>query len=246
MKLHEIRAPGTNHIKYRAAFVFNLIWFNLDCLGSLSYLCMGILNGKSFTELSFVAPCLTFSLLGNTKAVYYTLYDTEAYTLIENLIKLEVNRKDCTHLEIVREIKASETNYLNKVLNVLNVMYILLIILYDAGPLVGTAVTYCSTGELKLFLPFLDVYPFDALDLKYWPYAYIHQFWSVCLVLFYVGSVDSFLLTCCTYIRIQFRLVQLDIENLIPGKDITSVQAHDDIHFQGKFKELMSRHQEII
>lgn len=178
MKLHEKRVPGTTRIKYRAAFIFNMIWFNLDCLGSFSYLCIGILNGKSFTELSFVAPCLTFSLLGNTKAVYYTIYDREAYQLIEDLIKLDIDRKKSSHLEIVNEIKASETNFLKKVLNVLNVMYILLIILYDAGPLVGTAVTYYSSGELKLFLPFLDVYPFDALDLKYWPYAYIHQFWS--------------------------------------------------------------------
>lgn len=178
MKLHEKRAPDINPIRYRAAYVFNFIWFNLDCLGSMSYLILGISNGKNFTELSFVAPCLTFSMLGNFKSVYYTFYDTEAYQLIEDLIRLDVNRKDCNNSEKVNEIKATDTNFLRKVLNVLNVMFVLLIILYNAGPLVGTAVTYYKTGELKLFLPFLDVYPFNALDLKYWPYTYIHQVWS--------------------------------------------------------------------
>lgn len=178
MKLHEKRAPDTNLIKYRFAFVFNLIWFNLDCLASVTYLVSGILYGQNFTELSFVAPCLAYSCLGIAKTVYYTLYDKEACYLIDDLIKLDASRKHLGNFENAKKIRATETNFLRKVLNVLNALYILLIFLYNSSPLVGTAVTYYMTGKLKLFLPFLDVYPFDALDLKYWPYVYVHQVWS--------------------------------------------------------------------
>lgn len=178
MKLHEERVPGTNPIRYRIAFVFNFIWFNLACLNSLSYLVLGIMYGNNFTELSFVAPCLTFSFLGIAKSVCYTLYDKEANQLLEDLIKLDVSRKDSCNNENAKKIKASESNFLRKVLYIFNALFLVLTTLYNASPLIATAVTYYMTGKLKLFLPFLDVYPFDALNLKYWPYAYIHQIWS--------------------------------------------------------------------
>lgn len=66
-------------------------------------------------------------------------------------------------------------NFVTSLLNTLNAMMVLV---FTTSPLVLIAVKYIKTGEVELLLPFLDVYPFDPYDMRYYPFLYIKQIWS--------------------------------------------------------------------
>ncbi|VVC86895.1 unnamed protein product [Leptidea sinapis] len=68
---------------------------------------------------------------------------------------------------------------LKKVNSGTKVLNIVLVMTFFVSPLVLVVVKYFKTNEWKLLLPFLITYPFDPYDIRYWPFVYIHQIWSV-------------------------------------------------------------------
>lgn len=135
-----------------------------------------ILIGSNPVEVLFIAPCMVYTYLGDIKALSYKIMNSQVHRLIDDLIKLEAS--DSTNSEIEKEIKDAEISFLNKVINVINVLTGLMVFVFNVGPLPLTALTYYTTGDVELFLPFLDVYPFNALTKYRWPFAYIHQIWT--------------------------------------------------------------------
>lgn len=49
-------------------FYFNIPWLYTDVLAELYWLIEGVYEGKSFSELSFIAPCATICLLATAKS----------------------------------------------------------------------------------------------------------------------------------------------------------------------------------
>jgi hypothetical protein len=62
-------------------------------------------------------------------------------------------------------------------------------------------------------------------------------------VLLDICATDYFFYTCCTHIRIQFKLIKEQFENII--SDVAS-SASVDVDLKEKFNELIKWHQEII
>nr|QIJ45790.1 olfactory receptor [Glyphodes pyloalis] len=232
-------------LKQNCVFWFNFLWLNTDIIGALSWIIQGILCGKNFTELTYVAPCLTLSILGDIKAIYMALNERQVRDLIENLRKLEQKGSTFDNLD-EDKIKEPDINFLNIVIKVLNVLNCLMIVVFDLSPLVMIAVKYFRKGELELMLPFLDVYPFDSFDLRYWPFAYIHQIWSECIVLLEICATDYFFFSCCTHIRIQFKLLQHQLLEIIKPKSDSAIDMIDQAEVRTKFNKLVVWHQEII
>lgn len=164
-------------LKQNCVYLFNFLWLNTDILGALSWVIQGIFNGKNFTELTYVAPCLTLSILGDIKAIYLILNEKKVLKLIQKLRQLE-QRADQFENSERDDVIQPDIKFLNAVVKVLNLLNCLMIVVFDLSPLIIITVTYFTKGELQLMLPFLDVYPFDSFDLRYWPFAYIHQIWS--------------------------------------------------------------------
>lgn len=67
-----------------------------------------------------------------------------------------------------------------------------------------------------------------------------------CMVLLSMAAADYLFFTCCTYIRIQFRLLQYDFERIIPDRSISKGERYDETEFRDKFKELVEWHQDLI
>lgn len=153
-------------------YIFNFAWLHMDLLATTTHM----LFQSSFLEVLFLAPCLAFSMLGDIKAMCYKMKDSEVHQLIDDLMKLEA--RVSVNSEADKEIKVAEIGLLNKILKVFKVLTGLMIFMFNVGPVPLIALTYYTTGEVQLFLPFLDIYPFNALQMKYWPFAYIHQIWS--------------------------------------------------------------------
>lgn len=165
-------------IKYRWVFSFNFMVVFSAVIASVYYIILGVVTGKSFIEVTSVIPCLTFSILAMIKAHCHLIYEEHVKELIDLLRDLEVkenNREKCVEKE---EIIENETGFLNKVINVLYVLNCSMIVVFDMTPMVLIAVKYYQTKEFEMLLPYLDVFSFIPYELKYWPFAYIHQIWS--------------------------------------------------------------------
>lgn len=147
-------------------------------IASIYYIIVGISNGKDFLELTSVAPCLTFTILAMIKSHFYYLSETYVKKLIQLLRELEV-RENKREISIDKqEIIDKETGFLNAVINVLYVCSCSMIVVFDMTPLIMIAVKYYKTNEFEMLLPYLDVFSFIPYELKYWPFAYVHQIWS--------------------------------------------------------------------
>nr|WCC57563.1 odorant receptor 41 [Papilio memnon] len=203
-------------IKRRLIYIFNFIWLNSDIICSIFYLINGVKNGSDMTDITYLAPCSMLSAISNLKSIYLISYNNYVNNLIDEL------------------------RFLNIVLNLLNIFNIGMVVNFTFSPLILIAINYFRTKKVELMLPFLDVYPFDPLNIKCWPLVYIKQIWSECIVLLEICAADYFYYICCTAIRIQFRLLRYELENLIP------TQQTDDQDIRSKLLKLINWHQHLI
>lgn len=167
-----------DYIRNRSVYIFNFIWLNIDLAGAVVWFLAGIANSKSFTELTYVSPCITLSFLGNFKSLYLIFRENNVDKLIEVLKQLEIKERSRENDEEKDKIIETEHNFVSAVISVLNVFYFVLVVAFALSPVSLVALKYFTTNEVELLLPFLILYPFDAYDLKYWPWVYLRQIWS--------------------------------------------------------------------
>lgn len=159
-------------LKVRSIYYFNFVSVNSDVLGALYCFIDGVQNGKTFVELTYIAPCVTFAILCSLKAFFMFLYEDQVSDFIDQLRDLDTKTKD------EDDIKKNETNFLHAILKASNIINLMLLVTFSISPFISITYKYVKTGEIELFLPLLIKYPFDSYDIKYWPYVYVHQFWS--------------------------------------------------------------------
>lgn len=167
--------------KIRAVYIFNFISVNSDLLGAIYCFIDGVHTGKTFVELTYIAPCVTFACLCNVKAIFMIIYEDHVCDLIDQLRVLDNARtKDDDN------IKKDDTNFLHMVLKTANVLNAMLFLTFMISPFILIAYKYVRTNEIELVLPLLIKYPFDSYNIKYWPIAYITQFSSGMYYLYYI------------------------------------------------------------
>ncbi|XP_063623874.1 odorant receptor 67c-like [Cydia splendana] len=225
-------------IKFRSLYIISFLWLNTDVIGEILWIIQGALYGKSLTELTYIVPCTTYCLLANMKSLSLLLNDDKVKQLFKQLRNME-NNIDIGD-DLVEKIVAEEKTYLKAVIKALNVINALTLILFDVCPLLLIGLEYKKSGQLELVLPFLIVYPFNPYDIKYWPFVYVHQILSAYMVVTMVAGTDCLFYTCCTSICTQFRLLQNDMESIIPERNF------DENVFWEKFKNLAVRHEGIM
>ncbi|CAK1589775.1 unnamed protein product [Parnassius mnemosyne] len=233
-------------IKTRCIYLLNISWAGFDVTGSIYWFIDGIMKGKRFIDLTYIAPCIGLSSLAFLKAIILTVNEKRVDELIDSIRYLESTEKQSEIVEKKESIIADERRFLNNIINTLNIFNVIMIVTFSSCPLVLMLIEYLKTKEFELMLPFLVVYPFNSYDIRYWPFVYMHQFWSGCVVMLDTYSADYLLFTFCTYIRIHFRLLQYDMGNIIPGLgNNTAISFRDEV-FKNKFVNLVKRHQMCI
>lgn len=175
LNLERFNRPQT--IKRRLIYIFNFIWLNSDIICAIFYLIDGVKNGTDMTELTYLAPCSMLSAVSNLKSLYIISYNNYVNNLIDELRALDVNSINY-NTNIKNKIEKEERRFLNIVINLLNILNIGMVVNFTFSPLILIAINYFRTKKVELMLPFLDVYPFDPLNIKYWPLVYIKQIWS--------------------------------------------------------------------
>ncbi|KAJ8708315.1 hypothetical protein PYW07_010440 [Mythimna separata] len=232
-------------IKSRTIFIVNFIWMNIDFVGCVVWFITGIVNSKSFVELTFIAPCVTWCFLGTLKSVYVVLREDKVDKLIQVLRDLEINERNRPKDAEKDAIMKFEHNFVTTVISILNVFYFVLAVMVALSPLSLMALNYYTTNELELLLPLLAVYPFDHYNIRYWPWVYLRQVWSTIIVTIDICTADYIFYIFCTYIRMQFRLLKQNIETFIPD-DIIDGKLRNNKAVRTEFVVLVKWHQDLI
>nr|XP_034826618.1 putative odorant receptor 92a [Maniola hyperantus] len=226
----------THKLKKRCVYLLNFFWLNSDLIGGIYWFIDGIRTGKTFVELTYIAPCVTFSFLADLKAMFMIHYEDYVCNLIDQLRELEIKHETVDEKKYIK--------FLHLILKCSDILSLVLMLMFITNPIILISLKYYQTKEVDLVLPFLILYPFDSHDIRYWPFVYIHQFWSGSIVLLNICGADNLLYVCCTYLGVQFRLLQHDIENLIEKNYVSMYRESEE--FQQKFVKLVKWHKELI
>ncbi|XP_047993575.1 putative odorant receptor 92a [Leguminivora glycinivorella] len=227
-------------IKFRSLYIINFLWLNTDTIGEIAWIIQGAMYGKSLIELTYMAPCSTYCIVANIKSLSLLLNQDKVHELFKRIRSVE-NNTDIGDEGVKKKIVAEGKEFLKAVIKALGTINVVTLVLFSTSPLLLMALEYKKLGKIEFLLPFLIIYPFiDPYDIHYWPFAYVHQVWSTYLVLTQVSGTDCIFYTCCTSICTQFRLLQVDIENIITERHF------DENEFQEKFKKLTVRHESIM
>lgn len=182
-----------------ALFFFNCVWLYTDVFGEFYWLIEGIQGGKSFSELTMIAPCATICLLSTAKSgpLYFNRHTLLKITeklreMHPNTPKNEetINLDDIEDLQdsyemdaktserIERKIVKDSMTFLNAVILLLFYSCVVVTTVFSLTPIVSMACDYYTQGKTELKFPFLIKYFFDPFSKARWPFVYIHQVWS--------------------------------------------------------------------
>ncbi|CAH0697406.1 unnamed protein product [Spodoptera exigua] len=217
----------------------------MDLSGAVVWFISGIANKKSFTELTYVSPCITLSFLANFKCFFLFLNEDSVDKLLEKLRELEMNERARPKHKDKEAIMIHEYKFLTNLISFLNLFFCGLIVAFALGPVAITIFIYVTTNEVDLQLPFLIIYPFDAFTMKYWPWVYLHQIWSEVVVIVGLGAADYLFYTFCSNISVQFQLLKYNIEHLIPD-DETCGRLPNIEEIRTELVDLIKWHQDLI
>ncbi|XP_030040635.1 odorant receptor 4 isoform X2 [Manduca sexta] len=241
------KAAPTHTKRNRCIYSFNFIWQNTDVLGAIYWFISGLKSGKSFTELTFIAPCIILSFLSVMKSISIIIYEKKVYQLIKNLRMMEAHERNRENTTERGKITEKGVNFLNLVINVLYVFNMLVLVCFALNPLILMILNYMKTNEIDFILPFPIAYPFDPYNIKVWPMVYLRQIWTEIVVVLNTIAPDFVFCIFCSHITIQFRLLQYDIEHVITGtrKSIYNDEMRGG-RIRNKLIEIIKWHQELI
>nr|QIJ45817.1 olfactory receptor [Glyphodes pyloalis] len=246
-------------------YYFNFIWLYMDVFGEINWLIDGILEGKSFIDLSITAPCITVSMLATSKSIFIYLNRDIAIKTVEKLREIHpesndddidekydsINVNDAADNDILdfvdstdnkkRNVEADilkeSVKFLNFVVLLLYYICLVVIIAFPLMPVTSMAYEYYKTGTTECKYPYLVKYFFDAYTTAMWPAVYFHHVISTAIVGASVFGSDSLFYAACIYIQMHFRLLCHRFENIVRESD------------EETRRELVSavrRHQELI
>lgn len=165
-----------NVTKARLLYCFNFILVNLDVGGSLVYIAKGEGQEDGLVAITHSLPSAILALLCDFKSLsfmwYHTYVDKLVFILRELETKVDLNtvaNKTC----IEEPIK-----FLQFALRVSSFSNWLLILAYPLMPLSISIYNYFALNKVDLVLPFLIEYPFDAYDIRIYPFVLLNNFYA--------------------------------------------------------------------
>lgn len=162
--------------KARIIFYIQNFFYTCDLIGAVCFFLNGVYTGKSMLSLTYASPCLTMGLLGYAKSipsVVYRNYVDEIVFVLRDLETKSLKLKDHDNRNIKEPI-----DFLHLVLKVQNYCNWMTIVAFPLMPITLTAYKYFASNEIVLLLPFYAIYPFDAYDIRYWPFVVIKKIWT--------------------------------------------------------------------
>lgn len=175
----DVNRTAAQRFLTRWFYSFNLVWIVSHLIGEGLWIVQGIRTGSaSFVKLTYTIPCVTLCLIGMGKSYFLIKNGDLVNDLITTVKSLQADSaKTGKRIGLENETK-KRTLILTTILTTNNIVYVTGLIFFAIGPVIISYFMYKSTGDLVMQLPFLSVFPFDETDIRYWPFAYIHQIWA--------------------------------------------------------------------
>ncbi|XP_050680521.1 odorant receptor 4-like [Leptidea sinapis] len=239
-------------------FFFNLAWLYMDVIAEFFWLLDGLRIGKSFDELSIIAPCTTICLLSSAKstALYCKGNILKATVkkfkeINEDIVELAnldddnkdtnesvgTKTKDYVNRVKDRDIIKKSVKTLHNVILIMKCSSVVVVLVFCSLPLLSMAYDVYNYGETVKKLPFLVKYFFNPFTEMMWPLVYFHQIWSTIISCFNVFGPDTLFYSFCMYISINFDIL---------SRRFTDVVAADDDETRKRLRACVLRHQELI
>ncbi|CAH1635269.1 unnamed protein product [Spodoptera littoralis] len=221
-------------------FIAQFILFNSQNVSQISWVCEAVITGKSFLDVTYMIPCLIFCILSIFKGVsilYYAKYNYEFIVTMKNLLA-GLTPSNEEHNIFMKTIIDKHVLMLTIIFKRMVNIVAVCLIMFALGPIFIMLSNYYKTKEVKLELPFIGYYPFNEYDLRIYPFMFLHQWWTSLFATLMVCGTDYFFFTCCTFIQIQFTILNYDMEKLV--NDGSSSCDKD------RLKELVLRHIELM
>lgn len=171
------RTTAQNTI-YKLRYFINVVWINILLIASIAWCINGIADGIDFTEVTRSLCGDVFVFLGDIKSVSFIIYENSINELMAALKTLENEENDRERPDEIKEMIKREIRFLTKALKIYMFGLGISGMSFVALPAVAVAVNYFRHHELTPLLPMLVLFPFDPLDIKFWPFVYVLQIWS--------------------------------------------------------------------
>ncbi|XP_073967424.1 odorant receptor 4-like [Choristoneura fumiferana] len=210
---------------------FNIILYS-ELLGELAWFVEKGTVGSTFMEATYTLPCVTLCLLGSAKTYYRIKYGDLINDLIRVLRKLQSTDsesgiyKDPIAYESICKI-VKKLGLAIKALTIFNTCGLVAFLL---GPLAFMGFIYHTTGVMKLRFPFLILYPFNVLDLRVYPFVYVHQIIGGTFAVYTIFGPDCLYYLFCTFVQVQFCSLKYDLERIVPERSNLQLQADKDAY----------------
>nr|QZH55114.1 odorant receptor 18 [Achelura yunnanensis] len=232
-------ATFSKRLQHHWVYVFHMIWLYSEIAGELVFLVRILTERRGLVEFTYVVPCIAECLLGTCKSYFVIKYAHHVHDIINTLKKVQTDVETEEFTEETKNFVNKTVLYLNKLVSFFFGFYSLLISSFGVGPLTITATKYFKHGVTQLELPFLISYPFNARDIRIWPFVFLHQLWAGNMAVMALMCSDLLYYVFCTYIFIQFHLLHKQLENL-------KVSMFLEEGMSSHFLKLVKRHKEII
>ncbi|XP_026491785.2 odorant receptor 67c-like [Vanessa tameamea] len=224
-------------------FSINTLWIITSICSQMAWLIQGVVTGKSFIQLTNLAPCLVFCLQSNIHSLYFVKHGRKVCDLVQAIRTLQSMTAENKLKEVDIQFLKNQMKMFYFAVNSLTIIIAIGVPAFGISPLITIAVNYYSTGEIELVLPFLLLYPFDATDIRFWPIAYIHQMWAAVFAVLGVLGPYFLCYACSAFIVFQFHVLQNNLENVIPIN--VNVQLMDE-DFKKNLLKIIDRHRILI
>ncbi|KOB69209.1 Odorant receptor [Operophtera brumata] len=224
-------------------YYINMITLYTVIFGEIAWLIQGIQTGRNFSELTFVFPLITISVLSTVKSVNLYLNREIVCEIIDTLRDIHPEEESNDTLEQNRQKRTEEkiTNesvtILNTVVNLLIGISGLVLIMFCLTPLITMGFDYFTKGETGILYPFVVEYWFDVHNTKLWPVLYLHQVIATVVVCTNLLASEIFFYATCAYIEMHFHILCHRFETL---QLVSSRQLRKDL------VSAVLKHQQLI
>ncbi|KAG7305140.1 hypothetical protein JYU34_010635 [Plutella xylostella] len=176
-----------DHIINYWLFYFNCFWLYMDVIGELIWTYEGIQEGRSFEEISVMAPCITVCLLATAKSMPLYLQRGILTNVVKELREIHPDTDGDESEDDDGERRNDDGERMNN---------------EDVVVLERDI----AKAAIKHFDSIMQLFLFLCVS--------VFTFFSLIVSLNVYGS-DSLFYACCNFIQMHFRILQCQIEFLI-------------------------------
>lgn len=215
-------------------FWISMIYAGVCMLQQLIYLALNFGDGNSFLELTNVAPCMGFSLLGLMK-IFFVIYRNK--NELTNVMAKMDSLFPRTQRDQERYGVKKVLRNLTLVMRSFSTLYMGLIWLFNLMPIFISIYLYFDEGVIyHKQLPYIMWYPFDPLEPIVFEISYIVVMWGAFTCALSILSTDLLYCSVLTLLCLLFDILKMDLQQLnsknrnIISKDLKKlIVFHNDL-----------------